>query len=91
MPIELRETTITPCDGGQIVQLHISDAPPDDESATFVVKILAKLPSYETPLLLHVQREAISMAQDSLTPILQEMASQITNKAGKPLRPIKSR
>ena len=89
MPIELRETVVTPTeDGGSVVQLHISDAPPDDESAAFVLNIVVKLLPYETPLLLHVQREAISKAQDALSPILQGMGRQITEVAGKPLNPI---
>jgi hypothetical protein len=80
MPIAIRETIVTP--GGEdqdVVQLHISDAPPDDESATFVLKILATVRPLRGPTLAHVQRQAMQTVSEALTPIFQELAREITN------------
>jgi hypothetical protein len=89
MTIEIRKTIVTPTADGDLIQLHISDAPPDDESATFVLQIVAKMPPLEPCLLAQMQREAMTTAQDALTPILQDLAAQITQGAGRPLRPRK--
>ena len=86
MAIEIRETIVTPDATGDVVQLHISDAPQDDESATFVVQILAKLPPLEMPLVAQCQRETLKIAQDALSVILQKTAKQITS-AGHDLDP----
>jgi hypothetical protein len=66
MAIEIRETTITTDDAGTTVRLHISDAPLDAEHASFRLDLLAKLPRYNFPLVMHVQREAILEAQKAL-------------------------
>jgi hypothetical protein len=79
MPIEIRETIVTPAADGDLVQLHISDAPPGDESATFRLNLLAKLPLVRTPALAQLQREAIEMTQATLSEILQGLAIELQN------------
>jgi hypothetical protein len=81
MPIAIRETIVTPADDHDVIQLRISDAPLDAESASLQLTILAKLRPLRTPALAHLQREAMAMAQDALTPILQELAKNL-NEAG---------
>jgi hypothetical protein len=78
MPIEIRKTIVTPTDDDHdVIQLHISDAPPDDESATLVVQILVKQPAMLAPALGQLQRAAMSAAQDVLTPLLQALAKEL--------------
>jgi len=75
----IRETTVTPDVHGSVVRLHISDIPLGDEHTPAIrILIEAKLPDYEPPLLLsQLQRVAMKIAQDSLTPILQQLAHEI--------------
>lgn len=77
MTIKIYRTTVTPAGDGEVVQLHISDAPPGDESASFVLDITARVPTFESPLLLHVQREAMDKAQKVLSNYLRELAERI--------------
>jgi hypothetical protein len=78
MPIAIRETIVTPVDNDHdVVQLHISDAPPGDESATFVVRILAKRHALKVPTLAQLQRDAMKAAQDAMMPILQGLAKEM--------------
>jgi hypothetical protein len=86
MPVEIRETTITPDADGDTIQLRISDAPLGDESASFQLTILATLPPLQTAALAQLQREAMKIAQDALTPILKNLASQL-QKSGFGLEP----
>jgi hypothetical protein len=87
MPIEIRETIVTPDVDGDLVQLHISDVAPDAEGATFRLQLLAKLPAYHTPRLAQLQREAMEMAQDALTSLRQKLANEITHDGMTPLNP----
>ena len=86
MTVKIYRTTVTPARDGDVVSLHISDAPPGDESASFVLEITARIPTFESPLLLHAQREAMSKAQSELSGYLQETAEQI-RRAGADLHP----
>ena len=74
MPVEIRETTITPAQDGIVVQLHISDAPPDDESVGIALQLTAKLPKSQNPLLAKVQRDAMKVAQEALSHLLRALA-----------------
>jgi hypothetical protein len=90
MPIEIRETIVTPADNDlDVVQLHISDAPPGDESATFVVHIQMKQRALQTPTLAQLQRVTMKAAQDALMPILQGLAQEM-QKAGQGDAPFKN-
>lgn len=80
MPIAIRETIVTPATGGDVIQLHISDAPLGDEYARFAVRILAKLPPLRTPAVAQLQREAIEIAQAELSQLLQDLAIEIQNE-----------
>jgi hypothetical protein len=62
MGIEIRQTIVTPDPDGYLVQLHISDAAPDDEGATFRLVLLAKAPDCESPMVAHLQMAAIKEA-----------------------------
>jgi hypothetical protein len=87
MPIEIRETIVTPADDDHdIVEIHISDAPPDDESATFVVRILSKQRALATPTLAHLQRAAMKIAQDEMTALLRDLARELQQN-GQALEP----
>jgi hypothetical protein len=78
MPIEIRETIVTPDDTGTVVQLHISDVAPDAEGATFRLILLAKLPPCQNPpVLAQLQRAAMKIGQDNLMPILQTLAAEL--------------
>ena len=77
MPIEIRETTVTPGATVDAVQLRISDARQQDEDASFELTILAKIRPLRTPTLAHLQRAVMEMTQDALTPILQRLAREL--------------
>ena len=77
MAIEIRETAITTDDAGTTVRLHISDAPLDAEHASFRLDLLAKLPRYNYPLVMHVQREAILEAQTALERIADALVQNL--------------
>ncbi len=78
MPTEIRKTTVTPVDADHdVIELHISDAPLDDESATLVVQILVKQRAMLAPALGHLQRAAMKTAQDALMPLLQTLANEL--------------
>jgi hypothetical protein len=86
MPVEIRETKVTPAASGSVVQLYISDAPPDDESTTFVLRVLAKLPAYQAPVLAQLQRAVMKVAQNELTPLLQSLAAEL-KRSNHPIDP----
>ena len=77
MPVEIRKTTITPVDvDHDAIKLYISDAPQDDESATLVLQILVRHRALLTPTLVHLQKEAMAFALDTLTPLIQSLAKE---------------
>lgn len=81
------ETTISEDAGKTVVHLHIADAPVDDTRASFRLQILATLPLYKEPLLAHLQRLAMKVAQEELSPLLQRLANEISQHH--PLEPEK--
>jgi hypothetical protein len=88
MPVRILETTVTPAaGGGSYVHLQIGDAALDAENATLRVQIHAKIPAYETPLLLHFQREAMKAVGAALNQLADETARQLNNKPEYPLSP----
>jgi len=81
MDVEIQRTTVTPdARGYLVVELHISDAPPEDASASFVLALTVRLGPYESPAMAHVQREAVMLAQNALealgTRLLQNLRNQ---------------
>ena len=86
MPVEIRQTIVTPGTNGDMVQLHISDAPLGDAAASVALHVTATVPFLESPLLPHLQREAIMIAQETLGAMLQKTAHEIT-AAGHDLEP----
>lgn len=77
MPIAIHRTTVTAGKDGDVVQLHISDAPPGDASASFVLQVTVQIASLQSPLLAQVQREAMKQAEDVLQKLSQEAAKDI--------------
>lgn len=88
MAVEIRETIVTPDDAGagSFVQLQIADAPLPAEDAAIRLTLAVSIPGYEAPLLAQLQRAAMRAAQDTLTGLLQQLASEIQS-AGHPLNP----
>ena len=78
MPIEIRQCIVTPGTNGEVVQLHISDAPLGDAAASVALHITATAPFMEAPLLLQLQREAMKVAQETLGAMLQKTTHEIT-------------
>jgi hypothetical protein len=86
--IAIRRTTVTPDNDGSVVQLHISDMPPEAESAKTVIQLSLHLPAYRPPLLLtHIQRETMIAAQETLSALLQALADEIGETRQIELRP----
>jgi hypothetical protein len=78
MAEEIQRTTVTPTEDGSVVQLHISDALPGDESASFVLQLSVSLPKYgEALLFAHVQREALRVAGRVVSHHLEMLAREI--------------
>jgi hypothetical protein len=86
MPIEIRQCIVTPGTNGDIVQLHISDAPLGDAAASVALHITATVPFLEAPLLLQLQREAMTVAQETLGALVQKTGREIA-AAGHGLEP----
>ena len=86
MAIEIRETIVTPDPTGDVVQLHISDVGVADEGGAFRLVLRTKLPPFQVAVLAQLQREAMKIAQDTFSELLQNMANEITN-AGHNLNP----
>ena len=88
MDVEIRRTSVTPTDGGSVVQLHISDAPPDAESPSFDLQMSVFLPEYEREILLaQWQREAMKVTQGVLSRLLQELAAALQERDFSPETP----
>jgi hypothetical protein len=78
MPIEIRETTVTPIDADyDAVQLRISDAANDEELTSVDLTIFVRIRALRTPTVAHLQRAAMEVAQDALTPLLQDLAREL--------------
>lgn len=86
MPVEIRETIVTTAPDGEVVQLHISDAPPDDESASFVLTLQAKVGPFENPMLSHLHVAAMTAAADVLNRMIAE-ATGALRRQGYPHEP----
>jgi hypothetical protein len=87
MPIEIRETIVTPGDGGDVVRLRISDVPLDEKPGSFELTILAELPPYQAPALAQLQREAIKTARDVLHEMVQELTRELQQGGHMALEP----
>jgi hypothetical protein len=79
MPIEIRETTVSPNSKGTAVRLQISDAPLHPESvATFHLDLTVTLPEYAVPpLLVQFQAQAIRKAQEVLRQVDDQLLQDI--------------
>jgi len=80
MAIEIRETIVTPDADGLFVQLHISDAAPDDLAATFRLILRSKLPPPKTtPALAQLQRAALTNARAEIGRLFQSLGHQLND------------
>jgi homoaconitase/3-isopropylmalate dehydratase large subunit len=77
MPITIRETTITPGVEQDAVQIRIADAQQDDQMLSFELTIHANVRPLLCPTVAHVQRQAITMAQEALSDIHQRLGLEI--------------
>jgi hypothetical protein len=77
MNVNIYQTSVTPIEDSTLVQLYISDKPPDTEGASIRLALTAKIPAYETSLLTELEREAIKLAADVLRILLQNLAGGI--------------
>jgi hypothetical protein len=87
MPVEIRETIVTPDSSGQVVQLQISDEPLQHESPGILVQLSVCVPHHRTPLLAYLQREAMKRANDEIHKLLQPWAAEIQHKPDNELDP----
>lgn len=77
---KILETTILPDAGGVTVRLQIADAPLqslDAASAGFHLALSVRLPAYQSPLLVHMEREAIDVAHTVLSALLRDLKDEI--------------
>lgn len=78
MDVTIHRTTIAPTADGTYVQLYISDAPVEAETAKTVVQITVSLPKYAEALFFEqAQREAMQAVQQILSEHLQRLAGKI--------------
>ena len=88
-PIEIRETIVTPtADGlGVSVELHISDAPKNDEFATFRLLLLATMPNLNGRPLEGWQIAAMERAWQELDTLQKALYQQVPAGAQQFLNP----
>jgi len=78
MSVEIRRTTVSPTEGGSVVQLHISDAPLEEPFEAIEIQMTVSLPKFERAMLVsEAQRSAMKRAQRALTVLLQETLGEI--------------
>jgi hypothetical protein len=78
MAVAIRRTTVTPTEGGNVVQLHISDAPLEEPFEAIEIQMTVCLPEFERAILVpEAQRGAMKRAQRALTALLQETLGEI--------------
>jgi hypothetical protein len=80
--ITIQETVVTATKSGQSVQLYISDAPRDSESAAIRLALTAPIRQMNQPLLAEVQRAALQAVRTVMSGLLQDLADEI-KKAGR--------
>jgi hypothetical protein len=86
MAVEIHRTIVTPDADGDVVELYVSDAPPEDASASFVLRLTTKVGPYDHPQVAQLQRAAMMIAADQLNELARDMAEGITG-AGYGLKP----
>ncbi len=86
MSVAIRETIVTPATDHDVVQLRISDVPNDGDTPSFQLTMHAKLRPLLTPTLAHLQRDAITKAQETLNTILKELERNLQGHGNPPPR-----
>ena len=84
--VEIRETIVTPDANGALVQLQISDVPPPYEGAAILLTLAVRVPEFRSPLIAHIQHEAVLVADDTLRDLAQRLLQEV-DRAHYPLRP----
>jgi hypothetical protein len=78
MAVEILETLVSETAEATVVQLFVSDTPRAETGGSFRLDLLVTLPRYKAPILLaQAQREALKLAGKTLTPLLEELGSEI--------------
>lgn len=79
--IEICETTVSQDALGSTVRLRICDAmqPPESVETYPLIELSVRLPAYEVPALAQIQREALAAAQEILSKLLQDLATDLTS------------
>ncbi len=88
MAVEIRETIVTPAKGGDVVQIHISDVPLEDASASLRLILTAKVGSYRAPALAQLQWEAMKIAGEALATLRKELGEDV-QRTGRDMNPIR--
>jgi hypothetical protein len=77
MAVEIRETTITPDDNGDVVRLYISDAERESPDASFVLEFRVRLPTRsEAAVFERLQHSALKVVQVHVSDILPALAEK---------------
>jgi hypothetical protein len=77
MNVEIHETIVTTDGVEDVVQLYISDAEPDAESAKIVLRLTVSIPGFRSPLVAQLQRAALMEAQRHIQRLVQESEQAI--------------
>lgn len=75
--VKIYETIVSPDSGGTLVQLQISDAPLADEIWAIRLTLAARVPAFEGPLLVHVQRAAVLEAVSTLKALADDLLQEV--------------
>jgi hypothetical protein len=75
---KILQTIVTPDASGSRIQLEVSDASQLDEEADIRITIAVHVPDFEPTALPHLQRHALSVAQEALGVIRQTLAEELT-------------
>ncbi|MFI5021148.1 MAG: hypothetical protein ACHQRJ_05785 [Alphaproteobacteria bacterium] len=70
-------TTVTPNASGAIVELQISDAPLDAEVWAIRLNLSVQIPDFDLPLLAHLQREAMRIADKALDALTRAIEREV--------------
>jgi hypothetical protein len=87
--VQIRETIVTPHDGGETVQLYISDAAREDEGAAIRLALTVSIPEFRMPLMVHVQRAAIEKALAALRGVNEALGKELMQSSHPPTPTLK--
>ena len=71
--VSIQETTIAPANGGYVVQLHISDKPPDALDAALVLTLRVRIGTTQPAKLPEIQKAALNEIVEALKPLMTSL------------------